>query len=324
MKKINILYLFIFVLACEQEEIPIIKHETGNVISKQINMESNYSLQVYYNIEDNTIVSENEKIKWDLAFENTALGWNIITNSATFSQIAIVENDFNENININSLSWSWDRPEGINYGTAIGDYRNNNNNNNVYVLDRGFNLDGSPRGYKKFMIDSVNSNLYIIKYSNLDNTNFHNITIYKNNNFNFQYLTFDNNETINIEPLKEDWDLIFTQYTHLYLDNIETPAYLVTGVLTNYLSNIMVVRDSTNKFVDINLNMIDQYNFTNKQNEIGFDWKTYNFTTQNYTVNSEITYIISKNNGRYYKLHFIDFYDENGEKGNPKFEIQEL
>ena len=27
---------------------------------------------------------------------------------------------------------------------------------------------------------------------------------------------------------------------------------------------------------------------------------------------------------RYFKLHFIDFYNDNGEKGNPKFDIQEL
>ena len=29
-------------------------------------------------------------------------------------------------------------------------------------------------------------------------------------------------------------------------------------------------------------------------------------------------------NDKYYKLHFIDFYNNLGEKGYPKFEIQEL
>jgi len=29
-------------------------------------------------------------------------------------------------------------------------------------------------------------------------------------------------------------------------------------------------------------------------------------------------------NGRYYKLRFVDYYDENGVKGAPKFELQEL
>ena len=86
----------------------------------------------------------------------------------------------------------------------------------------------------------------------------------------------------------------------------------------------MAATDTINKFTDIDLNMIDQYNFTDMQNEIGYDWKKYNFTSQNYTVNSEITYIISDVDNRYFKLHFIDFYNDNGEKGSPKFEIQEL
>jgi len=86
----------------------------------------------------------------------------------------------------------------------------------------------------------------------------------------------------------------------------------------------MVATDTINTFKDIELNMIDQYNFTNEQNEIGYNWKLYNFTSQSYIVKSDITYIISDIDGRYFKLHFIDFYNDNGEKGNPKFEIQKL
>jgi len=70
--------------------------------------------------------------------------------------------------------------------------------------------------------------------------------------------------------------------------------------------------------------MIGQYNFTNMQNKIGYDWKSYNFSSKSYNVNPNITYIITDIDGRYFKLHFIDFYNDNREKGNPKFEIQEL
>jgi hypothetical protein len=321
MKKIKILYLFFFILACEQQETPIIQHTNGNITSMQIDIGSNYSQQVYYSLSDNIIITENEKEDWDLGFESSSLGWNIIINSSTFSQIAELSNDFSDTIEANNLNWSWDRAEGINDGTAIGDYRDKNN---FYVLDRGFNLNGSSRGYKKFMIDSVNNNSYFIRFANLDNTNLQNLTINKDNSYNFQHLTFKTNETIIIEPKKEEWDLLFTQYTHLFLDNLETPAYLVTGVLTNYMNNILVATDTINRFIDINLNMIDEYNFTNKQNNIGYNWKLFNFNSQSYTVNSEKTYIILDIDGRYFKLHFIDFYNENGEKGYPKFEVQEL
>ena len=322
MKKLNIIYVFIFLLGCEQNEIPIKQHSSGNITSKQINMGSSYSQQIFYSLNDNTVITENEKTDWDLAFESSSEGWNIIINSSTFSQLAELSDiNFNDHISVNNLNWRYDNPLGIRYETAFGDYRNKNS---VYILDRGYKLNGNTRGYKKIIIDSINNTSYYIKYANLDNTSMQNLEIKKDNTYNFQYISLDNDETINIEPKKENWDLLFTQYTHLFLDNEETPAYLVTGVLTNYLNNIMVATDTINTFKDIELNMIDQYNFTNEQNEIGYNWKLYNFTSQSYIVKADITYIISDIDGRYFKLHFIDFYNDNGEKGNPKFEIQKL
>ena len=322
MKKLNIIYVFFVLLGCEQNEIPIKQHSSGNITSKQINMGSSYSQQIFYNLNDNTVITENEKTDWDLAFESSSEGWNIIINSSTFSQLAELSDiNFNDHISVNNLNWRYDNPLGIRDETAFGDYRNKNS---VYILDRGYKLNGNNRGYKKIIIDSINNTSYYIKYANLDNTSMQNLEIKKDNTYNFQYISLDNDETINIEPKKENWDLLFTQYTHLFLDNEETPAYLVTGVLTNYLNNIMVATDTINTFKDIELNMIDQYNFTNEQNEIGYNWKLYNFTSQSYIVKADITYIISDIDGRYFKLHFIDFYNDNGEKGNPKFEIQKL
>ena len=129
---------------------------------------------------------------------------------------------------------------------------------------------------------------------------------------------------MNIEPAKNSWDLVFTQYTHLFTNNTETPAYLVTGILTNYLNNVMVAIDSTTLFDEINLDLISSYNFSNDQDGIGYNWKRYDLENQVYTVNSEITYIIKDLSNRYFKMHFIDFYNDLGEKGYPKFEIQEL
>ena len=86
----------------------------------------------------------------------------------------------------------------------------------------------------------------------------------------------------------------------------------------------MVAKDTTNSFEQIGLDMINIYDFSNHQDEIGYNWKVFDFETQTYTVQTEITYIIKDVSNRYFKLHFIDFYDEYGEKGSPKFEVQEL
>lgn len=320
MRKIRLIYIIILFVGCEQSEIAIEKHPMGEAEINQISMGSDYSQQIFYSMKDH-ISMTNTKTEWDLAFESSKSDPRVIINSSTFSQISKLENHvFEDPITISELIWEWDNPKGIYNGTAI----NNMQNSTTYILDRGYNLNGSARGYRKIKIDSIDSNGYFIKYAKLDNTGLGNIEIKKDSLFNFQYLSFDNNNIITIEPEKSNWDLVFTQYTHLFIDNLETPAYLVTGVLTNYMNNVLVAKDTIHSFEEVSLDLIDSYNFSNHQDEIGYNWKIYNFESQAYTVRTDITYIVKDISNRYFKMHFIDFYNDNGETGYPKFEIQEL
>jgi hypothetical protein len=61
--------------------------------------------------------------------------------------------------------------------------------------------------------------------------------------------------------------------------------------------------------------------FYSDVNIIGFDWKSYNFQTAQYTVKPYKNYIVRSRNGLYYKLRFLDFYKD-GIKGNILFEYQ--
>ena len=320
MKQIKIICIAALLFSCEKSEIPIQPHEMGDILSNQINMQSDYSKQVFYSLNNNIAIKENIKTDWDLGFESSEEGWRIILNTSTYSSVSkIINSNFEASISINNLTWQWENPTGIIEGTAIGDYRNENV---IFIINRGYNINGNEAGYKKFMIESINDEYYIIKYANLDNTNSNTIEIQKDNSKNFQYLSFNNNEVINIEPNKEEWDLLFTQYTHLYNDPDLPPSYLVTGVLINYLNNVLVSKDSINTFEDINYNNVETYTFSNKQNAIGYDWKTYN--GNGYVINTNLTYIIKDISNRYFKMRFIDFYNSYGEKGHPSFEIQEL
>lgn len=319
MKKIFYLLLFL-AFGCEKAEIPI-SDSIGELQSFQINMESDYKHQIYYNLENNQVVKQNLKTDWDLAFEASEEGWKIITNSARFAKVSeIINHNFQDFITTENLTWRTENPRGTNYGTAIGDYRNKNS---VYIIDLGFNIDGSNAGYKKIRIDSVNQSIYLIEYANLDNSEYRSKVINKNNSYNFKYLSFDDDNVKEIEPKKQDWDLIFTQYTHLYDDPELPPFYLVTGVLSNYLNNVLITKDTINTFEEIDNTIINSYEFSNDQNTIGFDWKTYIFN-EGYVVNSNISYIIKDVRNNYFKLRFIDFYNSNGEKGYPTFEVQKL
>jgi hypothetical protein len=58
--------------------------------------------------------------------------------------------------------------------------------------------------------------------------------------------------------------------------------------------------------------------FSPSYEEIGFDWKIWSLTANKYTVDQNKVYVIIDSKGDYYKLKFVDFYDDQGRKGYPK------
>jgi len=318
MKGLLLLMLLIFI-SCEKSEIPILPHNPGDILINQIELSTDYRFQVFYDLGTNMKISQNIKTDWDLQFESSSEGFHILINSSTFSAVSYVNDvPFSDNLNPADLIWSWDNANGDLDSTAFGDHRIKTG---FYILDRGYNMNASPRGYKKILIDTVNTEYYQISYSNLDNSDFNSVKIYKDQDVSFTSFSFEQNNTVSIQPPIDDWDLIFTQYTHLFNDTI-TPAYLVTGVLSNY--NVLVAQDTVYDFEDITYDMISNFLFSNDCNIIGYDWKEYSFDSGAFTINSLITYIIKDRQERYFKLRFLDFYNDIGEKGYPKFEIQEL
>ena len=316
--------LVVVFVGCDQEEIPI-QINDPEIFSTQISLDSDYKNQVFYQISSDLIVSQNIKTDWDISFENSPDGYHIMLNSSVFSSISSFNNISFENltsINPNSLIWDWDNPSGSLDSLAIGDYREENQ---VYIIDRGYNIDGtfrSPR-YKKFRIDTVTDLYYTITYSNIDNSDIHIKQINKDYLSNMIRFSFESNMTSYSEPNKDDWDLLFTQYTTFFADTT-TPTYLVTGVLLNTINGTEAAVDTVNSFNDITFNNINSYSFSANQDIIGYNWKEYNLPSQTYIINSNKNFVIKTFDNRYFKLHFLDFYNSFGEKGYPTFEAKEL
>ena len=88
--------------------------------------------------------------------------------------------------------------------------------------------------------------------------------------------------------------------------------------------DVLVAKDTSYEFNEINYSMINEFSFNDDRDAIGFDWKEYNFNAGSYTINSNTNYIIMDKQQKYFKLRFIDFYNSDGDKGYPTFEIQEL
>lgn len=312
-------YVFIvsavFVFAsCMKDEIPVPTHDSGDVIENAINLEMDYRYQAYYDLETDEFVGQNLKTAWDLGFEANEFGNHIVLNTAKSMAASItpVGTSFADVVNTVGADWQYDVSSGNLDSTAIGDWLTNSG---VYLLDRGYSFDGTHQGYRKVEFGQISSNEYEIHYANLDGSNENTYTIQKESDYNFTFFSLETNDVVSIEPPKEDWDLVFGQYAHMF---DPTFAYLVTGILSNR-NNVEVAEVFDKPFVDIDFADISNYTFSTDINVVGYDWKLFNGGT--YETDPTKNYIVKSTEGLYFKIHFVDFYNDLGDKGNPRFEI---
>lgn len=305
--------------ACERGEIPIPAHDPGDVITIQVEMGPDYRNQIYYDLGSQSIVSTNSKEFWDLGFEASEAGWHVILNSSRGGAVWSTEQtEFAAISDTVGAAWKHDAPTGNLDSTAFGDYRDLQS---VLVLDRGYNSEGIHTGFRKLIVEEVNSFYYHLRTAELDGGGEMVIEIPKDESLNFVSVSLDQNSVVDVEPNKEDWDLVFTQYTYVFDD--PPLAYLVVGVISNR-NNVSIALDLEKAFEKIAYTDTDSYDFVEALDMIGYNWKEYDFGTGSYQVFSNMNYIIRDTEGRYFKMHFIDFYNSDGGKGAPKMEVQEL
>ncbi len=318
---IYLLILTSLLSSCLKEDIAVSAPVAGYMETVQIKIGYPYLYQVYYDCGTNSVVSTNTKYDWDLAFECTPDGFHVQLNTAKGIFISNEGSSiFSAVTSINNAIWRWDASSGNIDSTAFGDWRNQDE---IYIVDRQFDENGNHLGYKKMQIQSVDDNSYTFKYADLSGANEVIYTIMKDDNLNFIHFNFDNNgQTLALEPDKNSWDLLFTNHYHKF-ENLPLP-FVLTQVLTNKHNHVTVAEDNSYNFFTISLPDTSNYNFTNHWDEIGYDWKIRNSADNSFTIDDSKSYIVKTTEGFFYKIRFIDFYNANGSKGYPKFEIQKL
>lgn len=322
---------FLFLTSCFKEDEMVQPHIPGDVDTKTIALGQYYSFQVYFDLETGTNVSTNLKDNWDLGFNSSEDGWNIILNTSRFMMAANTGiTDFNAVKDTSNLEWKFDKSTGDLDSTAIGQWINfsimdTSYTGHVYILDLGINEMGVQLGYKKIVFEELKNNQYRFRYANLDGTEESSFSITKDFLVNYVCFSFKNGgEQLEIQPDKNGWDLLFTQYTDLLFTNAGEPyPYIVTGVLVNS-NGVEAAFDTTMHFNEITKDHLVNFKFSSDQNKIGYEWKYYDFDNAVYTVFSDFNYIIKDVHGYYYKMRFIGFYNNLGEKGYPTIEYQKL
>jgi hypothetical protein len=310
-----------FCFSCDKKELPVPAYDRGDLNTVQIEIGSDYRNQVWFSLHDNKIVSSNLKTDWDLAFEASPGGTHIFLNGSkamkvfktAFSNLSQVQDTVG--LAVNSQA---DVPSGNPDSTAIGDWTDGK----VYILHRGYNSTGQVISFYKMKIVSVDADGFTFEYASLKSSEVKLGKVVKNDAYNFIAYSFNSDAQLTIEPMKTDFDLCFTQYTHVFYEP-EFQYYQVTGVLQSTYRT-RVAKISGKSFADISLNDTLAFKFETRRDRIGYDWKDFNLNTNVYTVNPKMCYIIQDNHGFFFKLHFIDFLNASGLKGYPKFEFKKL
>jgi hypothetical protein len=327
----SILFIAISLSSCFKEDESIIPHQPGLVETDTIPMSYNYKFQVYFDLDSGVIVSQNLKTDSDLGFECGPGGWKIILNTSDFMKAAdlgIVP--FGQAQDTTHATWKFDKSDGNPDSLAIGTWYKVLNgdtvsNNHVYAIDRGFDENANSLGLYQVIFDSLAMGRYYFRYAPIDGGSIYSGVVTKDETVNYMFYSFSSGGSVKrIEPSKDNYDLLFTQYsTLLYTDIGEPYPYLVTGVLLNR-NNVQVAIDTIHDFSSITLAESLQLPFSGSLDAIGYEWKSYDFETGAYTVNSKKIFIITNNSGLYFKLRFVGFYSNTGEKGYPVIEHQVL
>jgi hypothetical protein len=310
--------------SCLNKETPVPLKPKGAETTASVEMGEDYHWQMYFSLKNNTMVGKALYNSWDLGFENEASGYHIVLNGGKFGMMAYrtAKTDFAAVTikDTTGIEGRIDMPSGSLDSTAIGDWRNSNT---VYIINRGTNESAKWQGFEKIQVLSVDATKYVVRFSAIDGSNEKTMDIPKDNQYNLGFLSFaDGGKTLTVEPPKAEWDIVFTKYTHYYYD-LEMP-YSVVGCLLNRYQTVGGLLDSTSKdFAAIDLEKASKVKLTSFNSAIGFDWKYYDLNTAKYTVASNKHFVILSQQGVYYKLRFVDFYQA-GVKGAPKWEYQQL
>jgi hypothetical protein len=318
--KVKIISLiFLFFISCERDELPVKSYDRGDVQIISVPLESNYTNQVYVKLSNNSIVKINNKFAWDLGF--SCKKSTLFLNSSKAMYVSEVKNTlFEELLDTNGFEKykKWDAPSAHLDSTAFG---LNLDTSSVFLVFLGYSDIGLSLGFKKMKFVNVNPKSYEFVYANLNGSDLKRVKVDKDPNYSKIQFSFTLNEVVFYEPIQSSYDLLFTQYTHTFYNPFQ--SYLVTGVLINQ-HGIRVGLIKHKSFLDVNLNDTANLQFTERADAIGYDWKQFSLNDNKFTVDPSKIYIISDKDGFYYKLHFIDFYNEHGQKGFPKFAFQKL
>ncbi len=322
-----LLLIAAFFSSCFQREVPLSPREAGPVQSDRVDLGDNYSFQIYYDLSEGAVSGRNERMDWDLAIARNDSSLTVWLNSSRAMMAARTQSSrFDTLLRAEDLDFKWDQPSGGPSGAVIGEiWKQGKLSREIFMLDMGVRPDASSPGYRKLQFESWDGDTLGLRFANPDLPEVHHLRVsLRDTGRYFQYISLlQMKKAESVSAPKENWDLLFTQHLRIFFVDGDSLPYLVNGVLLNPW-HTLAARDSLHAFAEITREMMDEFEFTHARDVIGYDWKRYDFNSNQYSIVPGRNYIIRDAAGYYYKLRFTGYYDENGRKGVPQFEFQQL
>ena len=279
---------------------------------------ASYPDEVYYSLDNGTLKTA-PRDSWDIAFKTDQMSVSVLANNGTGMMVYTWPNgtiDDWETVDTTGMDWipmynsivDWEvgafnansKPNNADFDYGWGIY--NTTNHHIYG-DSIFIVKFSGGDVKKFTIVEKNAspNTWNFKYADLDGNNEIDTT-FDADDFKpseFAYYSIANNMIVEQEPA-ERWQLLFTRYYDY------TIPYMVSGVLANSEVSVQQVNGVTQSdFEDYQTSM-----FNDTLSQIGSDWKSFNMTTFQYDVATDIVYFLQDTTGTdksIWKLYFTGF-----------------
>lgn len=337
MKK-AVLYIMVLLAfaSCEKEESPMVLPPPGDLTKVVADIGTDYSKAVYISLAKNTQQTRNWK-DWDVAFEASETGAYVYLNEGKYMFACHTGSSDFATADSTGKEWRLDNDALEDDSTAVGKWWVNATSSDVMVIDRGriFYVGGAAaQRFKKLKIEHVNASEYVISFCDYGSSNPVSFTVTKDSDHSLMYFTFDGGgRMVDMAPPKDDWDFVLTRYAHIYYGepiNSLYRNYLVNGGLNNKWNDVTgmrMIKDVTENYLpfeQVTSNDAGTHTFSTAANTIGFEWKMVDTNTGTYTMVPDIYYILKDKNGFYYKIRFVDFYDDNGNRGYITLEYQRL
>lgn len=319
MRIVQLVAATVLLTGCMKEELPAPRSPRGDARSTQLCMGAGYTQQLWFDLASGTVMSQNSRTEWDLAFESAPDGWRVLLNGSrlmTVWPLGPVDITLPHDTTGLSTMRRVDAASAVDDSLAVGDWRGTGN---VFIVDLGLGNDGTFLGLRKLRLGSVDATSYQFEWAMLDGSGLTSTTIAKDPARAFTSWSFVQG-VVPIEPPAGTWDLCFTQYTHQF-ESYDLD-YLVNGVLSARTTHVS--RITGKAFADVTAADTLVFPMSSLRNAIGYDWKVYSFETSTYSIVPGLCFVVRDAEGYLYKMRFLDFYGSQGQTGCPLFETVPL